>query len=160
VLIGGRNCTRSQGGEGLARTALGGIAAVRASLDQLLGACDVLLAGLDEAASLLGTDDPETLRRIARDRGIREVVLKDGAEGSWVPDGRAMTHLPALPTETVDAVGAGDAYAGTYLAARLAGKSPVEAGRLATKVAAGVVATPGDIEGLPPPDVARAWLHG
>lgn len=153
------------------RPALGGIDAVRESLDRLLDACDVLLAGCDEAASLFGTDDPHALRRITWDRGIRELVLKDGADGSWVPDGPVgpggpgdldgltMTHVPALPTDTVDAVGAGDAYAGTYLAARLAGKPPVDAGRLATKVAAGVVATPGDIEGLPPPDVARAWLH-
>jgi 2-dehydro-3-deoxygluconokinase len=49
----------------------------------------------------------------------------------------------------VDPVGAGDAFAGGYLYGYLAGRDPVASARLGSAMAARVVATTGDNDGLP-----------
>ncbi|MEV0720560.1 PfkB family carbohydrate kinase, partial [Asanoa sp. NPDC050611] len=89
---------------------------------------------------------------------VGEVVLKAGADGCWYATGAGPAHLPTAAVEVVDPVGAGDAFAGAYLAARLAGIDPRGAAWLGSQFAAGVVAAPGDTEGLPAPERARALV--
>jgi len=74
------------------------------------------------------------------------VVVKLGKEGCLV-DGR----LVATPAQlrAVDTTGAGDAFNAAYLAARLAGRAPVEAAQSGHRLAGWVVARPG---ALPPTD--------
>jgi sugar/nucleoside kinase (ribokinase family) len=56
-------------------------------------------------------------------------------------------HVPAVPVETpVDPTGAGDSYAVAYLAARLRGADPVEAGRFAAQTVAALLAGDGSEE--------------
>jgi 2-dehydro-3-deoxygluconokinase len=90
-------------------------------------------------------DQPAALAELIAGDGGAEVVVTDGANGSWV----AGQHLPAIPVTVVDPVGAGDAFAGTYCGLRAFGESPMVAGRVAAAVAAQVVSTAGDLDGLP-----------
>ncbi len=86
-------------------------------------------------------------------------MLKAGGDGCFYrSSGGLPGHVPSLATEIVDPVGAGDAFAGGYLAARLRGASPSGAAWPGSVLAAGVVATPGDTEGLPPASKATALL--
>jgi ADP-ribosylglycohydrolase/sugar/nucleoside kinase (ribokinase family) len=64
------------------------------------------------------------------------LVVTDGEAGSTVAAGGESFHVPALSIEPVDPTGAGDTYGGTFIAARLAGKSLREAAELATETAA------------------------
>ncbi|MBK1784299.1 sugar kinase [Prauserella cavernicola] len=122
------------------------------TLRAILPHTDVLLVGTDEAEPLFGTTDPA---EIVRRSGVREVVVKAGPEGCWwSTDGGEPRHQPSLATSVVDPVGAGDAFAGGYLAARLAGASGGAAARLGSRLAADVLARTGDTAGLP--DRARA----
>lgn len=92
---------------------------------------------------------------------MTEVVLKAGADGCWHAGGsrsESPRHLPSAAATVVDPVGAGDAFAGAYLAARLAGLPPRGAAWLGTRFAAGVVASHGDTDGLPPAPSAAALL--
>lgn len=131
------------------RAPLGGLAAIEGSLRPLLSRCDLLLAGRDEAEALLGPGDPQSLADAAHRAGVREVVLKDGARGCWYEEEGRVLHLSAEPARQVDPVGAGDAFGGGYLAARLRGATPGEAARLGTQLGALIVSSAGDVEGLP-----------
>jgi len=59
--------------------------------------------------------------------GAPEVVLTHGAHGATLRAEGEETAVPAPPVQAVDAAGAGDALAGAYLAARLAGLEPLAA---------------------------------
>jgi len=64
------------------------------------------------------------------------LVVTDGEAGSTVAAGGESFNVPAKVIELVDPTGAGDTYGGTFIAARLAGKSLREAAELATETAA------------------------
>jgi 2-dehydro-3-deoxygluconokinase len=126
-----------------------GLPPVTDLLLELLPVTDFLLLGLDEAGPLFGTEEPAEVFRRASAAGVGEVVLKAGADGCWHAGGDGPVHLPSAAARVVDPVGAGDAFAGAYLAARLQGIGPRGAAWLGTRFAAGVVAHPGDTDGLP-----------
>ncbi|WP_307781565.1 sugar kinase [Virgisporangium ochraceum] len=128
------------------RPALGPLEDQAATVRELVPYADFLLLGTDEAGPVFGVDEPAAVFAAARRAGVGETVLKAGADGCFLPED---VHVPAVPAEVVDPVGAGDAFAGAYLAARLRGAGPLEAARLGADIAAGVVAVAGDTEGLP-----------
>jgi 2-dehydro-3-deoxygluconokinase len=113
----------------------------------LLPHVDILMLGMEEAELIFGSTDVFSLFP-------GEVVLKAGPEGVYHRDG----HLPSYATEVVDPVGAGDAFAGGYLAARIRGASPAGAAHVGSVLAAGVVSAHGDTTGLPDPATARTLL--
>ncbi|HEV7706903.1 MAG TPA: sugar kinase [Asanoa sp.] len=131
-----------------------GLRPVGEMLIALLPYTGYLVLGQDEAPALFGTDEPVEVFARARAAGVGEVVLKAGADGCYYATGDGPAHLPTAAVRVVDPVGAGDAFAGGYLAARLAGIDTRGAAWLGSQFAAGVVATMGDTEGLP--DWARA----
>lgn len=137
------------------RPALGDLDGQLAEARHLLPRVDYLLLGVDEAEPLFGTADPEQIFAAA---GAAEVVLKAGAEGCWYATPSGPAHLPAQAATVVDPVGAGDAFGGGYLAARLSGADPARAAWLGSVLAAGVVAAHGDTDGLPEPRQAYALL--
>lgn len=79
----------------------------------LVEGADVLFANADEIAAMGGLGRPG--------RRVDEVVVKDGAAGATWHDRFARVPVPAVPTEVVDTVGAGDALAAGYIVATLAG---------------------------------------
>jgi 2-dehydro-3-deoxygluconokinase len=125
------------------RPALGPLGQQAEFAREMLPYLSFLLLGTDESELIFGSRDG-----FAGYQG--EMVLKAGAQGCYYreADG-SVGHLPSLATEVVDPVGAGDAFAGGYLAARLRGATPARAAWLGSKLAAGVVASHGDTAGLP-----------
>lgn len=71
----------------------------------------------------------------AFDQGPRLVVVTLGPSGSLAYDG-ALTYQPAVTVRAIDTLGAGDAYIGTFLAARLSGSDLPHAMQEASRVAA------------------------
>ena len=116
-------------------------------LRDLVSRADVVFAGPDEAALVLGTDEAVADGLAAL--GPAEVVIKDAGRGCTGLIAGERYSVEALDVTVVDPVGAGDAFVAGYLADRLAGAGPAE--RLATAVATGgfAVTVPGDCEGLP-----------
>ncbi|GAB4055337.1 sugar kinase [Catellatospora paridis] len=141
------------------RPALGDLDGQIAEARALLPYVDVLLLGLDEAEPLFGTSDPESIFQTATAAGVRETVLKAGPDGCYHATDAGIAHQPTAASTVVDAVGAGDAFGGGYLAARLRGATPARAAWLGSRLAAGVVAAHGDTDGLPDPETAQALLH-
>lgn len=129
-------------------------------LAELLPRTDLLIVGTDESARLLGTDDPPKVAAAALAAGCREVVVKAGPDGCWwVDEGGDARHEPSAARIVVDPVGAGDAFTGGYVSARLAGVRPGPAAKLASHLAARVVAETGDTAGLPSRDEGRSLLQ-
>ncbi|MFJ2937700.1 carbohydrate kinase family protein [Streptomyces sp. NPDC087219] len=99
-------------------------------VDRFLAAADgaeVLLPNADEARSLTGHDEPE---RAAAElsRRFPLVVVTLGAAGALVAeDGSVTARVTAPVVRPVDSTGAGDAFTGAFLAARLAGADPAKA---------------------------------
>jgi 2-dehydro-3-deoxygluconokinase len=102
---------------------------------------DILLPSRDDLAELWGEADPEVLLDHCRASRSVEVVLTLGAAGCLAsPRGTAPVLLPSArapaPVRALDTAGAGDAFDGAYLAARLKGRSPTDAARLGLERAA------------------------
>jgi 2-dehydro-3-deoxygluconokinase len=112
----------------------------------LLERCDVLLAGEEELARLLGTSDRgRALAGRAERLGPSEVILKRGRDGAaaLLPDG-GWEELRPTPVDDVDPVGAGDAFNGAYLAARVRGADVAHAVAAGCASGAAVAAAMGD----------------
>ncbi|MCS0637368.1 PfkB family carbohydrate kinase [Streptomyces sp. LP05-1] len=112
-----------------------------------LAGVDLLLPNGDEAALLTGLADPGAAA-VALSRRVPLVVLTLGAEGALIAaDGRLIARVPAPAVRPVDSTGAGDAFTGGFLAARLAGAGPAEAAEAGCAAGAEAVAVVG---GRPP----------
>ncbi|HST19417.1 MAG TPA: PfkB family carbohydrate kinase [Gaiellaceae bacterium] len=71
--------------------------------------------------------------------GVKEILVTHGARGSTVYWRGAKEFVPARPLD-VNATGAGDAFATSYIAGRQAGLPPLGAARRATAVVAAMLA--------------------
>lgn len=92
---------------------------------------DIVFVGLDEANSVWGCLTAAEVRALIPQPS--RLIVKDGDVGAteYARDAAGAdteTFVPAIPTEVIEAVGAGDAFAAGYLAALLAGDDA--AGRL------------------------------
>lgn len=106
----------------------------------LPGRIDCLFANRDELTAMVGIEeDPETILVEAM-RFAPVVVMKVGKEGCYVAsEAEGIVHVPGFPVEAKDTTGAGDAFAGGFLFARLLGAPLTDACRAANKLAAAVV---------------------
>lgn len=120
-----------------------------ARMRELLPLADIVFAGDDEAAMVLGDLPTAELAAGLAAFGPREAVIKLGERGCYALVDGVGLGLPAVSVEVVDTVGAGDAFVGGYLAEWLEGHPLSD--RLAVAVAAGAFAclSSGDWEGLP-----------
>ncbi|WP_406300469.1 sugar kinase (plasmid) [Embleya sp. NBC_00888] len=112
--------------------------------------CDDLIPLADTV--LVGADELDLLELDAADlsaRGVRTVVVKDGANGAWAVEGDTVERTPARQVPTVDPVGAGDAFAAGWISAALRDLTLRQRLCEAAVVASCVVAARGDITGLP-----------
>ncbi|WP_371679061.1 carbohydrate kinase family protein [Streptomyces sp. NBC_01276] len=101
-----------------------------------------LLPNEDEARLLAGLPEPAGVARAAEElsRRVPLVVVTRGTGGALVAEaGRITAEVAAEPAEAVDTTGAGDAFTGGFLAARLAGSDPAEAARAGCRAAAEAV---------------------
>ncbi|GAA4477609.1 sugar kinase [Microbacterium panaciterrae] len=85
---------------------------------------DVVFVGRDEAETLWGCRTPDDVREILP--APSRLIVKDGDVGATEFTAQGTVFVPAIPTEVVEAVGAGDAFAGGYLAGLLRGRSARE----------------------------------
>lgn len=92
-----------------------------------VGGVDVLFPNADEARLLTGLPDPADAAA-ALSRHVPLAVVTLGAEGALVAEsGRVTARVPAVPAEAADTTGAGDAFTGAFLAARISGADAREA---------------------------------
>ena len=100
----------------------------------------ILFPNYEEGRVLTGCDEPDDIvRSLAKIYSEALISLKLDADGALVFDGQASTQIPPATNNLVDATGAGDSFAGAFLAHYLKSNSAVDAAIFATKVAAWVI---------------------
>ena len=103
-------------------------------------AIDIFFPNFEEGRVLTGCDEPEAIvRALANTYTDALIILKLDADGALVFDGTTATEIAPATNNLVDATGAGDSFAGAFLAHYLTSNSPVDAAKFATKVAAWVI---------------------
>ena len=99
----------------------------RAARDAAIGIAHIGLPTLEDEAMLSGEADAEAVAEHWASLGCGEVIVKLGAAGCRLPDGRVLPPPEVL--QPVDTSGAGDAFNSGYLAARIRGESLEAAAR-------------------------------
>ena len=102
---------------------------------------DILLPNKEEGSMLTGglTDPTEIAAALAELYSGALIMLKLDADGALVYEGGVATHIPAGTNNLVDATGAGDSFAGGFLAHYLTSRDAVAAARFATSISAWVI---------------------
>jgi ribokinase len=122
--------------------------------DALLSLVDVIRPNAIEAKALTGIEvnDLKSARRAATElfaRGVRAVAIQAGHQGDLIiwPGGHRL--MPRLKVKTVDATGAGDAFAAGLAVALAEGRSYADAGAFANAAAAQATTRFGAMPAMP-----------
>lgn len=120
----------------------------RPGFAQLLRQIDWVFVNEREALHYAGTRRWD--RAVARwPLMAAQVVIKRGARGAVLLSGGAELRVPAARVEVVDTTGAGDAFNGGFLAARLAGHTLDQCMRWGVLTGSLSTARAGGLDGLP-----------
>ncbi|ORE96096.1 2-dehydro-3-deoxygluconokinase [Stappia sp. 22II-S9-Z10] len=130
----------------------------RAVIHQALRSADIALPGFDDASVLTGHTAPDAILDVYAALGPSVIALTLGADGAVVQDGAARHTIPAVPTEAVDASGAGDCFDGAFLVKWLETNDAAAAGRYAACAAALSVRGYGAVAPIPTADAVTAML--
>jgi 2-dehydro-3-deoxygluconokinase len=118
----------------------GDLTRTRTVFAEALKRVDIALPAYDDEAVLWGDPSPEATVERLQAFGVTEIVVKNGPNGALVANAgmRDMAPVPDVVTP-VDATAAGDGFNAGYLAARLAGRGPLEAANAAHRLAGQVI---------------------
>lgn len=132
-----------------------------AVIHSAIAQADVAFPGMEDALVLTGLADPDAILDFYLRLGPPVVVLRMGAQGAIVATPDRRVRIPGRRVEAVDATGAGDAFAGAFLARTLAGDAPEQAARYANIAAALKCTGYGAVAPIPyPAQVLAAMAEG
>ena len=97
----------------------------RCARDAAIAVANIGLPTLEDETMLSGESDATAVAAHWQGLGCAETIVKLGAQGCRLPDGSIVG--PEAVLAPVDTSGAGDAFNGGYLAARLRGEAPAQA---------------------------------
>jgi 2-dehydro-3-deoxygluconokinase len=133
------------------------LARARACIEAAIAMADIVFPSLDDAEALTGLKEPDAIA----DHYLRLcplVLLKLGPDGVLVATREGRRRIAGFPVEAVDATGAGDTFAGAFLARRLAGDEVEDAARYANAAAALSTLGYGAVAPIPREAEVRAFL--
>lgn len=122
-----------------------------ATLNELAEGAETVLPGIGEGRQLTGRDTPEGIADFYHDMGVKNVVVKLGADGAFFSEkGGARGISPGFPVEEiVDTVGAGDGFAAGVVSALAEGEPLEQAAFRGNVIGAVQITHKSDNEGLP-----------
>jgi sugar/nucleoside kinase (ribokinase family) len=120
---------------------------------------DLLFVNQEESSMLTGATEPPCIARVFRNHGASDIALKLGAWGCVVYSADGEREVPAFAVPAVDTTGAGDCFAGAFLAALYRGQPYEQAARLANAVGAMVVEKLGAVTGVRLYEETLAWME-
>lgn len=129
-------------------------------INDLASMADVVLPGIEECKILAGTDDCHEAADFYQNLGVKTVVIKIGAKGAYVRDGKDTYTIGGFKVDkVVDTVGAGDGFAVGVISGRLEGLTLAEAVRRGNAIGAIQVTNISDNEGLPTREQLRRFME-
>lgn len=121
----------------------------RRVIEQAAAEARILITSIDDSEALLGLAAPEAIAAHYRALGPEIVLVTQGAEGCLLAAGDVRVPIPPAPADPVDSTGAGDSFAGAFLAYLIETGDPETAARRAAVVAAGTVSGYGATAPIP-----------
>ena len=122
----------------------------KTAVEKIFGLQDLIMANRQTLGSMYAADTAQELVGILRRAFAAKIVVTAGADGCYFsPSGKAVEHLPAIPVQAVDPVGAGDAFHGGLLYALAAGQGFEQALDIGIRCAALNCLAFGAREGMP-----------
>jgi 2-dehydro-3-deoxygluconokinase len=115
----------------------------RSARDAAIACADIGLPTLEDESALSGAEDADAVAAHWSTIGAAETIVKLGAAGCRLPDGRIVA--PPARLNPIDTSGAGDAFNAGYLHARLAGATIENAALAGHRLAGWVITHPGAI---------------
>jgi 2-dehydro-3-deoxygluconokinase len=133
------------------RLKLWDLESARAALEEVLPLVDIILPSAPrETGELIGIEDPERAAAYFHQRGVKIAVMKMGRRGALVSDGESVRPIPAHRSPfVVDTTGAGDAFAGGFLAGLCMGYDAMSAASIGAVVSGLKVRGRGAVSSLP-----------
>jgi 2-dehydro-3-deoxygluconokinase len=120
-------------------------ATARLAFEEILPLIDLAMPTFEDEQALFGDDLQPCLDRL-RAAGIKEIVVKRGAQGCVVCQGGDRIDVPTpRVVQPVDTTAAGDSFNAAYLAARIRGAAPKEAALAGHRLAGAVILSPGAV---------------
>ncbi len=128
----------------------------RATVEAFLPLADIVLPSDDEAQTLLGLTEDGAILDHFQSAGAEIVILKRGARGPVLSCGGTRLTVPVPMVEALDSTGAGDSFAGGFLAYWVETGDVALSARRAAQVAAGTVSGYGAVDPIPHRDAVIA----
>jgi 2-dehydro-3-deoxygluconokinase len=108
----------------------------RAAIHANVAKADIVFTSIEEAEQLTGRNDPDLVADFYLGLGPRVIAVKLGADGVFVVAQGRGQRFAGHKVKAVDATGAGDVFAGAFLAELAAGRDPFAAAAYANAAAA------------------------
>jgi 2-dehydro-3-deoxygluconokinase len=121
----------------------------RGVIHEAMAQCQIALPSYDDACVLTGLSDPNGIVDFYLSLGAKIVALKQGSEGVIVATAKMRHRVAAKSVKTIDANGAGDTFAGAFLAALVRGLDPLAAAESANIAAAISTTRSGAVTAIP-----------
>lgn len=131
------------------RLKLWDIDTARQVTDSAMALADIAITSIDDSLHLTGLENPKAIAARYHDIGPDTVLVTLGADGCWLSHPGGNVQIPPAPADPVDSTGAGDSFAGAFLAWWLETGDPVLAATRAACVAAGTVSGLGAVDPIP-----------
>ncbi|MBZ4689194.1 MAG: hypothetical protein JG765_445 [Cereibacter sp.] len=120
---------------------------LRPALDRVLAQTDLFLPSGDEIFLFTAACDEAGAVTELLARGVRDIVIKRGAQGASHFDAKGRTDAAPIAVEEIDPTGAGDSFGGAFVSFWLAGAPPATALAYANAAGARAVTKLGPMEG-------------
>ena len=131
----------------------------RATFERIFPYVDIMLTGLDELKMITNKIDEIDFIQFVNDYDIKELVIKDGENGSKLYCNNTWYEQEAFNVNVVDTVGAGDGFDAGYIYGYLHEKDYESRLCFANGVGALVTTVSGDNEGLPYIEEVEAFIN-
>ena len=130
----------------------------RAVMTDIMSFVDICLPSYDEIVELTGIDDPDKIIDWILRFGPKIVALKLGDKGAVIADANGRFRVSPYPCRPVDATGAGDIFAGAFIARLVEGDTITDAGHYAAAASALSTEGYGAVAPIPRPAEIRRLL--
>ena len=131
------------------RLKLWDVQTARTVIDSAMRLAKIAVTSIDDSAHLTGLEDPAAIAAHYHDLGPEIVLVTLGSEGCFLSRSGISEHVPPARAEPVDSTGAGDSFAGSFLAWWLETGDPSLSAHKAAEVAAATVSGLGAVDPIP-----------
>jgi 2-dehydro-3-deoxygluconokinase len=132
----------------------------RPAIDEACRRADIVFTSDEEAEALWEYKDPDAVADAVLAFGPATVIVKRGGKGALVATRARRESIAGHAVKSVDATGAGDTFAGAFVARRLAGDDAFVAARYANAAAALKTEGYGAVAPIPLPEAVMKLLAG